>query len=181
MNRKAKKAVTLLEVLLALILISSVGYTVLDSFYSVINLENAQNAKNQLISAIKMARYYARSKGVITQINLPSNSNTYTITAGTSTLTNTSNFDASSGVLPNNTIISSVIPNNCSNLYFSYDGSLIADTSGDAFTSTSSCTISVVALNAGVGLNSNIQGKSVDNSSKQSFVINVNSGSINYD
>lgn len=110
MNRK--RATTLLELLMTISLISILLSVSAVNFNSMINEQSAKSAAEQLSMALNKAKYYAQKSGNITIINVPANSNIYTITADSQTLTNNTNFDSTSGELPDDTII---ISSSCGN------------------------------------------------------------------
>jgi len=122
MKIKTKKlnGFTLLELLLTTAVLSILLGMGFKSFDNNIQEQNAKSAGEQVSSAIKKAKYYARSKGVRVKLNFPTGSNTYSIVADGVTISNVNNFDATSGKLPENI---KILSNNCSDLNFYVDGS----------------------------------------------------------
>jgi prepilin-type N-terminal cleavage/methylation domain-containing protein len=132
-----KLGVTLIELLISLALISvllSIGFNTFDSS---IREQNSKSASEQIVSAIKKAKYYSRSKGVVTSLSFPTGSNTYSISADSEVISNSNLFDASSGALPKNV---EIIQNNCDSINFYVDGSPV-DSSNNPV--TTDCSIKV--------------------------------------
>jgi prepilin-type N-terminal cleavage/methylation domain-containing protein len=115
-----KSGVTLIELLISLGLISvllSMGFSAFDSS---IKAQNSKSASEQIVSAIKKAKYYSRSKGVITSLSFPTGGNSYSISVNGIIISNDNNFDATSGKLPKNI---EIIQNSCGDINFYVDGS----------------------------------------------------------
>ncbi len=132
-----KAGISLFELLLITILLSVLLGMGFHSFDSSIQDQNSISAAEQVISAIKKTKYYSRSKGVITSLNFPQGSNTYSIIADNTVISNNSYFDASSGKLPKNV---EIIQNNCADINFYVDGSPV-DSSGNTITQDCKITI----------------------------------------
>lgn len=130
-NSKNKKlGVSLFELLIAVVLLSlllGIGYS---NFDNSVKNQNTKSSAEQVVLAIKNAKYYARAKGIITSLGFTAGSNTYSISANGNILTNNANFDSTSGKLPNNIII---INSTCGDLNFYVDGSPI-DSDGNSIT-----------------------------------------------
>lgn len=131
------KGISLIELAVVMLLISILITMGFSSFDSSIKAQNAQSASDQSASAIKKAKYYSRSKGIITSLNFPVGSNSYSILADGVNLSNNNLFDATSGVLPKNVV---VIRNTCANVNFYVDGSPV-DNNGNTITQDCSITI----------------------------------------
>jgi prepilin-type N-terminal cleavage/methylation domain-containing protein len=132
---KIRKGLSLLELMLTMSLaciLLGIGYR---GFSDMITTQSLKSGMEQSALAIKQARYHATSKGVITRINFPVSSSTYSITADNVAITNSSNFSAMSGVLPDKVKISY---NSCGNLGFYVDGTPISYTNQPI---TSNCMI----------------------------------------
>lgn len=132
-----KSGTTLIELMLTAALIIIATTISFSSFKSYSNAQNAKTAASQIEYILKKARYYTRANGVITHVILPVGSNTYSLIANGTNLTKSNNFDSTSGVLPNNTTITS---NSCKEIYFYVDGSIV---DSDNLPITEPCTISV--------------------------------------
>jgi len=124
MIKQAKKfqGFSLFELLLTTILLSLLLGMGFKSFSDNMQDQNVKSAGEQIISAIKKAKYYSRSKGVTTKLNFPVGSNTYSIFADDTNLSNSSNFDSTSGKLPENI---QILSNTCTDLNFYVDSSPI--------------------------------------------------------
>jgi prepilin-type N-terminal cleavage/methylation domain-containing protein len=128
-NTKNKNSgFSLFELLLTIVLLSVLLCMGFNTFDSSIKAQNTQSATEQIASAIKNAKYYARSKGVVTSLGFPAGSNYYSISADGEVISNNALFGSTSGKLPENI---KIIQNNCYDLNFYVDGSLI-DSSGNS-------------------------------------------------
>ncbi len=137
-NYKNKNlGVSLFELLLAVVLLSVLLCIGFSSFDNTIRAQNTQSASEQVVLAIKNAKYYARSKGTTTSLNFPTGSNVYSISADGQTITDNSFFDSTSGKLPNNIII---IGNSCTDINFYVDGSPV-DSEGNSISENCEVTI----------------------------------------
>ena len=150
-----KQGITLLELLITITVISVLAIIGLVSFYSIIDEQNAQAATEQIAFAIKKAKSYSKIHGVSTKLNLVSNSGTYSITADGQTITKDSNFDATSGVLPENI---KILSSNCSDMNFYIDGSFVDSNETPI---TNDCTVTIgtengikkeLTIKSGVGI-----------------------------
>ena len=119
-NFNKKSGISLIELLISMALISVLLGIGFNAFDSSIKDQNNHSAAEQIVSAIKKAQYYSRSKGVITSLSFQPGSNTYSISADGAVISNNNNFDATSGILPKNIVI---IQNNCAGINFYVDGS----------------------------------------------------------
>ncbi len=136
-KRTAKSGITLAELAMTALLlgiISSVGYV---TFSDGIENQTAKTGIGQVAYAARHARQHARTKGVVTSLNLPTGSNAYDIVADGQSLTGTGNFGTTSGKLPQDIVI---ISSTCGNLYFDVDGTL-TDSSGNII--YNDCTVTV--------------------------------------
>ena len=132
-----KRGISLFELLLSIVLLSVLLTMGFSAFDSSIKDQNTQSATEQIISAIKKSKYYSRSKGVVTSLSFPVGSNTYSISADGTTISNSDFFDATSGKLPKNI---KIIQNNCATVNFYVDGSPV-DSSNNPI--ASDCSIKV--------------------------------------
>lgn len=117
-----KRGLSLLELSISLSLaciLLGIGFK---GFSDMITSQSLKNGMEQCILAIKQARYYATSKGVVTRIVFQVSSSNYSVTADGTVITNSNNFSAMSGVLPDKVKISY---NSCGNLGFYVDGTPI--------------------------------------------------------
>ncbi|MDD3149236.1 MAG: type II secretion system protein [Candidatus Gastranaerophilales bacterium] len=117
MNKK--NGVSLLELMTVVSLAGFLLLSGMTTFNGMIRLQNIKSSADQVTFSIKKARYYARSQGFITKIDLTTGNNTYTIEADSENITNNNNFDATSGVLEENIFI---LSNSCSEIYFNSSG-----------------------------------------------------------
>ncbi|MGD9581263.1 MAG: Tfp pilus assembly protein FimT/FimU [Vampirovibrionia bacterium] len=144
MNKQIKKHInnkgfTLIELLITISLMSVLALLGFSSLANSINSQNMNHAAKQLAFGINKARYYAKTKGEITHIEIDTDSNTYEITANEASLINNNSIDGTSGVLPENINIQE---NTCGDLYFYIDGTPL--NSIDPVTQLNhSCSISV--------------------------------------
>ena len=136
-------------------LLMCLGFT---SFVTLTKQEYSQSALQQVSYTINKARSYARSQGYDVQLIFNAGSNTYSIMANGINLVSNTNFDETSGVLPDTT---KIISNNCSNIYFYIDGSLVDNNNNPL---ANNCQITVgyangpqsnVIINANTGVLSN--------------------------
>lgn len=111
--------VTFLELMITIAIISVILYLAFDTYSGSINTQTAKSAIKQVGFALKTARYYAKANGVITHVNFPIGSSTYSIDVNDVPITNVSDFGANSGVLPGN---AKVVDNTCADVYFYIDG-----------------------------------------------------------
>lgn len=114
-----KTGLTLIELMVTLSLASILLVLGFKGFSDMISLQTLKSGVEQSALAIKEARYYATSKGVVARINFAVGSNSYSITADGKAITGNNNFSAMSGILPDKVKISS---NSCGNLGFYVDG-----------------------------------------------------------
>jgi Tfp pilus assembly protein FimT len=121
---KKQSGISLIELAVTMLLISVLSTIGFNTFDSSIKAENVISASEQVAFAIKKAKYYARSKGVVTKLSFPVGGSSYSITVNGETVSNNSNFDATSGVLPKNV---KILQNTCNSINFYVDGSLITD------------------------------------------------------
>ena len=129
--------ISLIELMITvtiMVVLLSTGFT---AFGNSIEAQKATQAADQIASAIKQAKYFSRSNGVLTSLFFIEGSNTYTIVADGEIISDSSLYDAASGILPENTVITH---NTCSEINFYVDGSIV-DSVGNII--TESCTISV--------------------------------------
>lgn len=119
--------ISLLELMITVALIAILISTGFTSFDNSIREEKTISASEQIMAAIKKAKYHARSKGVLTSLVFPAGSNNYSIIADGEIISNNALFDASSGVLPENIVI---IQSTCNDINFYVDGSLV-DSEGE--------------------------------------------------
>lgn len=122
-----KSGISLIELAVTALLLSIILTMGFKSFDSSIKDQNAKSASEQVVSAIKKAKYYSRSKGVTTSLNFIQGSNSYSILADGVNISQNTLFDSTSGTLPKNVII---IGNTCDSLNFYVDGSPV-DTNGN--------------------------------------------------
>ncbi len=121
MKISPQKALTLFELLITVVVISILLLIGFASFDNIINAHNLQSATEQLALAVKKTKYYAKSHGEITKFNF-TESNSYRIGTDNKILTNSKNFDATSGILPGKV---KFLSNSCSVMNFYIDGSLV--------------------------------------------------------
>jgi len=136
-KRPGRNGITLAELAMTTLLlgiISSVGYV---TFSNGIETQTAKTGIGQVAYAARQARHHARTKGVVTSLNLTTGSNTYDIVAGGQSLTNINNLGATSGKLPQDI---KIISSTCGNLYFDVDGTL-TDSAGDVIYSDCNVTV----------------------------------------
>jgi prepilin-type N-terminal cleavage/methylation domain-containing protein len=119
-----KKGVTLLELLVTLSLISFLLVMGLTAFTSSTNKQYANEAALQINYAMKKAKYYARAKGLPVDLEFNQGSNTYALTSNDTAITQSGNFDATSGVLPDET---EIIQNTCGDIYFNIEGKILSN------------------------------------------------------
>lgn len=151
--------ISLIELMLTLMLISVLLGTGYVSFNKSIMDQNSKSAAEQVVLAVKKAKFYSRSKGIKTSLSFPAGSNTYSISADGETITNDNNFDATSGKLPKNI---EILQNNCNDMNFYVNGTPI-DSVGDRI--TNSCTIIV----------------GYDEGPQKTITIRGNSGNVSYE
>lgn len=113
---------SLIELAVTVIILGVLLSTGFTAFGNSINTQKAGSAAERIMLAVKKARHYSRTKGVLTSLFFTEGSNSYSITADGEILSESSLFDAFSGVLPENTII---IQNTCESINFYADGSLV--------------------------------------------------------
>lgn len=80
MKRQKYKGFTLLEGLITLSLFCVLMGLGMGSVVGVVERQEAQNGLKQLRFDIQKARYYAKAKGVSTQLKIDANTNTYRVT-----------------------------------------------------------------------------------------------------
>lgn len=158
-NFKYKKGITLLELLITVVLISIAAAIGFSNFNQYSQMQNAKIAANQIAFILKKAKYYARSNGYPTKLIFTKGSTSYSFISNGVNLVQNNNFDASSGILPDNT---KIISNSCSDIYFYVDGSIV-DSSNLPINKT--CTITV----------------GYDNGSKETVSLESQTGNVIYD
>lgn len=114
-----KRGLTILELSITLSLACLLLGLGFKGFSDMITSQSLKNGMDQSVLAIKQARYYATSKGVVTRINFQVSASNYSVMADNVAITNSNNYSAMSGVLPNKVKISY---NSCGNLGFYVDG-----------------------------------------------------------
>lgn len=117
-----KTGITLLELMITISLASFLLVLGYRGFGEMISAQTLKDGAQQITFAIKNARYYTTSKGVITRINFPVGSNNYSITANGNAITDSGRFDSMSGILP---VDVKILLNSCDNLGFYVDGTPI--------------------------------------------------------
>ncbi len=117
-----KAGITLLELVVTLTIIAILLVTSLAAFDSFIDDQNTISAAQQAGFAIQKARYYAKANGVITNLVFTPGNKVYDIVAGSKSIVNNANFDATSGKLPGDV---KILSNNCDEIYFNVYGSLV--------------------------------------------------------
>lgn len=117
-NKEA--GISLFELLISIVILSVLLTMGFSTFDSSIKAQNTQSASEQIVSAIKKAKYYSRSKGVITSLSFPVGGNSYSVSADGEVISNNNLFDAYSGKLPKNI---EIIQNSCGTVNFYVDGS----------------------------------------------------------
>jgi prepilin-type N-terminal cleavage/methylation domain-containing protein len=138
-RQSAQFGVSLIELIITVSIIAVMLTTSLASFGGMINEQNTQSAVQQISYAVKKSKYYAKTQGIPTKISFTENSNTYLIEADSVLLTSNTNFDATSGELPENMRI---IYSSCGELFFQPDGSIL-DSYGNHM--SSACQVAVGA------------------------------------
>lgn len=114
--------------------VSGIGYV---SFSNSIENQTAKTGIGQVAYAVRKAKHYARTKGTATTLSLTVGSNNFDMLANGQSLTDTNNFDASSGNFPDDI---EVISSSCGYIGFSVDGTLV-DSAGNII--YNDCTITV--------------------------------------
>jgi len=139
MNRKQPKNIgfSMFELIVTMSISCLLLYSSFVCFDKSIQQSNAKSAAEQVVSAINSAKYYARAKGVTTALNFPVGSNVFSITADGAAITNSSNFDSTSGTLPKNI---KILTNTCNDLNFFVDGSPVTS---NGTSITQNCVITV--------------------------------------
>ena len=130
MNKFNSKGYTLMELLVTVSLSGVLLFAGVAALDNSIKKQSVKNAAEQFSNALKMARYYTKTKGVPTTISFSTGSNTYSITADDKDITTSTKFGSLSGQLPDGTRITS---SSCSELTFDINGELI-DLYGDPIT-----------------------------------------------
>jgi len=117
---KKNYGVSITELMIMLVVISVIMTMSFIAYNNAVNIQKSAEAVKQLGFAVSKTRSYAQTKGIITQIIITSDKNTYTIKANGNTISDPTYFDGFSGELPSGT---KVISNSCSNnIYFYIDG-----------------------------------------------------------
>ncbi len=157
MNRTLpnKKGFTLLELLVSMSLAAFLLVMGLTAFTNSTNTQYANEAALQINYAMEKAKYYARAKGMSVDMEFNQGSRTYSLICNDKTITQADNFDATSGVLPDET---EIIQNNCGSMYYYIDGRILSDEAN----APNICSITV-------GYN---------NGPQRTLIINRNNGSI---
>ena len=126
MNRTLsdKKGLTLMELLVSMSLIAFLLVMGLTAFTNLTNTQYANEAALQVSHAMKKAKYYARAKGLPVEMEFNQGSKKYALVSNGLQITQEGNFDATSGVLPDNT---EIIQNSCGSLYYYIDGRILSN------------------------------------------------------
>ncbi|MEW5819153.1 MAG: prepilin-type N-terminal cleavage/methylation domain-containing protein [Cyanobacteriota bacterium] len=161
-HNRRKNGFTLIELLITISLISVLTILSFNNYAKVIDRQNTINASKDIIYALNKARYYSKTKGKVTHIDIPIDSNKYYIDIDGNLLYFQSESDEYSGILPANT---KVLQNSCGEFFFYIDGTPM--TNVDTYNDPLSNICRII-----IGNN--------DNDSK-TLLLNPYSGSIEYE
>ena len=136
-----KSGLSLMELMITVAIMAVLLSTGFTAFGNSIESQKSKQAADQIASAIKQAKYFSRSNGVLTSLFFIEGSNTYTIIADGEIISDNGFYDSFSGILPENTV---VVQNTCNEINFYVDGSVV-DSEGEVI--TGSCSIKVGYIN----------------------------------
>lgn len=119
LNRK-QKGFTLLELLVTISIISVLLTIALKSVGNSVDSQSASDAGQQAMYALNRARYYAKTKGIVTHVYFGEGTNQYIIEENDgNSLLKENSIDGSSGELPDGV---TVLENTCGDIFFNIDG-----------------------------------------------------------